>query len=130
MISPRDLSGLGVLSDANLVKALVKPSISAWAVNQLHWKRRAELDRLLVTGQRIRQAQAANAAERFADMRGSLDARRDALSQLLDLATSLLREAGHSPTPDTIHRITTTLEASPPTRRLPMARRPGVSARM
>ena len=44
-------------------------------------------------------------------MRGSLDARREALSHLSDLATVLLRDAGHNPAPDTIHRITTTLEA-------------------
>jgi len=44
-------------------------------------------------------------------LRGSLDARSEALSQLSDLATVLLRDAGHNPTPETIHRITTTLEA-------------------
>ena len=105
------LKRAGRADDANLVKALAKPSISAWAVNQLHWKHRAALDRLLVTGQRFRQSKTSNAAERLADVRGSLDARRDALSHLLDVATALLRDAGHSPTPDTIHRITTTLEA-------------------
>ncbi len=47
----------------------------------------------------------------MADLRGSLDARGEALSRLSNLATVLLREAGHNPTPDTIHRITTTLEA-------------------
>jgi molecular chaperone DnaK (HSP70) len=47
----------------------------------------------------------------MADLRGSLDARSEALSHLADLATVLLRDAGHNPTPDTIHRITTTLEA-------------------
>ena len=44
-------------------------------------------------------------------MRGSLDTRRGALSHLSNLATGLLRDAGHNPTPDMIHRITTTLEA-------------------
>ena len=44
-------------------------------------------------------------------MRESLNARRDALSVLSELATSLLRDAGHNPTADTIHRINTTLEA-------------------
>ena len=44
-------------------------------------------------------------------MRGSLDTRSEALSHLSDLAAVLLRDAGHNPTPDTIHRITTTLEA-------------------
>jgi len=50
-------------------------------------------------------------AHRQQDGRLARIARREALSQLSDLATVLLREAGHNPTPDTIHRITTTLEA-------------------
>ena len=44
-------------------------------------------------------------------MREALDARRQALSHLSDLAAALLRDAGSSPTPETIHRISTTLEA-------------------
>jgi molecular chaperone DnaK (HSP70) len=44
-------------------------------------------------------------------MRDSLQARSEALLQLSELATSLLSDAGHSPAPGTIHRITTTLEA-------------------
>ena len=105
------LKRAGRANDANLVKALAKPSITAWAVNQLHWRHREALDRLLVTGQRFRQAQTSQTAARISDMRGSLDARREALSHLSNLATVLLRDAGHNPTPDTIHRITTTLEA-------------------
>jgi hypothetical protein len=101
----------GRANDSNLVKALAKPSISAWAVNQLHWNHREAFDRLLSTSQRFRQSQASHTAAGMADLRGSLEARGEALSQLSDLATVLLREAGHNPTPDTIHRITTTLEA-------------------
>jgi uncharacterized phage infection (PIP) family protein YhgE len=101
----------GRANDANLVKALVKPSISAWTVNQLYWNHRAAFDRLLAAGQRFREVQASGLTGKVADMRGSLDARREALSHLSELATSLLRDAGHNPTPDTIRRITTTLEA-------------------
>src|SRR3989442_363610 len=101
----------GRADDANLVKALAKPSVSAWAVNQLYWKHRDAFDRLLATSQRFRQAQTSGTAGRIADIRESLDARREVLSHLSDLVTVLLRDAGHNPTPDTIHRITTTLEA-------------------
>jgi len=101
----------GRANDSNFVKALAKPSISAWAVNQLHWNYREAFDRLLSTSQCFRQSQTSHPATRMADLRGSLDARGEALSHLSDLATVLLREAGHNPTPDTIHRITTTLEA-------------------
>jgi hypothetical protein len=101
----------GRADDANLVKALAKPSVSAWAVNQLYWKHGEAFKELLAAGQRFREAQTSNSDARIADMRESLDARREALSLLSDLATVLLREAGHNPIPDTIHRITTTLEA-------------------
>jgi hypothetical protein len=93
------------------VKALAKPSITAWAVNQLYWQHREAFDRLIATGQRFRQAQTSSRAGKVADMREALDARREALLQLSDLATALLRDAGSSPTPETIHRISTTLEA-------------------
>ena len=112
-------------NEADRVKALVKPSISAWAVNQLYWRHREVFDRLIATGQRFRQAQTSRLAGKVADMRGPLDARREALSHLSDLATALLREAGHKPTPDTIRRITTTLEAMSAYASLPDAARPG-----
>jgi hypothetical protein len=101
----------GRANDSNFVKALAKPSISAWAVNKLLWNHREAFDRLFASSQRFRQSQTSHPAARMADLRGSLDARGEALSQLSDLATVLLREAGHNPTPDTIHRIATTLEA-------------------
>jgi hypothetical protein len=102
-------------AEAVLVKALVKPSISAWAVNQLYWNHRDAFDRLIAAGERFHKAQSSRLAGKLADMRGALDARREALTHLTDLATSLLRDAGpnpgQNPTPDTIRRITTTLEA-------------------
>jgi hypothetical protein len=102
-------SGRG--DEAARVKALAKPSISAWAVNQLYWNHREAFDQLIASGERFHKAQKSG---KVADMRASLDARREVLSQLTDLATSLLRDAGpnpgQNPSLDTIHRITTTLE--------------------
>lgn len=101
----------GRADDANLVKTLTKPSVSAWTVNQLYWNHRVAFDRLLAAGQRFHKAQASGLAGKVADLRGSLDARREALLRLSELAESLLSDAGHSPSPDTIRRVTTTLEA-------------------
>jgi hypothetical protein len=105
------LKQTGRADDANLVKTLVKPSISAWTVNQLYWNHRVAFDRLLAAGQRFHKAQTAGAAGRLADLRGSLDARREALMRLSELAESLLTDAGHNAAPDTLRRVTTTLEA-------------------
>jgi hypothetical protein len=101
----------GLHDEAQRVKLLTKPSISAWAVNQLYWMHREAFDQLIATGKRIHQRQTSRLAGKVADMRESLDARRKALSHLSDLATSLLGDAVHNPTPDTMRRITTTLEA-------------------
>lgn len=98
----------GQANDASLVKALQKPPVSAWAVNQLYWNHRDEFDALLAAGKRVHKASLSGKA---AELRGSLDARREALSHLEDLATSLLIEAGHNPSLDTLRRINTTLEA-------------------
>lgn len=106
------LKQVGLGNEAERVKALVKPSISAWAVNQLYWKYRDAFDRLVATGQRFRKAQTSGLAGKVAEMRGALDARREALSHLTHLATALLSDAGHNPTSDTIRPITTTLEGN------------------
>lgn len=98
----------GNADEAERVKALVKPPVSAWTVNQLYWTHREEFDELLATGQRFRKAQTSG---KMTNMREALDGRREALSQLSDLATEILRDAGHNPSLDTLRRITTTLEA-------------------
>ena len=101
----------GRANDANLVKTLTKPSVSAWTVNQLYWNYRDEFETLLAAGRRVREAQVSGAASRLAEMRAALDARRAALVDISELAASLLRDAGNNPSPETIRRITTTLEA-------------------
>jgi hypothetical protein len=111
--------------DAARVKALVKPSITAWAVNQLYWKHRKEFDQLIAAGQRFRQAQASQLAGKVADTRGPRDERREALSELSRLASALLRAAGHNATSDTMRRVTTTLEAMSVYASLPDAPPPG-----
>src|SRR5882672_4387613 len=62
-------------AEADLVKALVKPSISAWAVNQLYWNHREAFERLLESGARFHKAQSSRLAGKLADMRTALDAR-------------------------------------------------------
>ena len=98
----------GYADEAQRVKALTKPSISAWTVNQLYWNHRDEFDELISTGQRFRKAQASG---KMVNMREALDARREALAQLSNLATEILGDAGHNPSLDVLRRITTTLEA-------------------
>jgi len=115
----------GHAGEADEVKALVKPSITAWAVNQLYWQHQEDFNRLIATGQRFRQAQTSRAAGKMTDMRVSLDERREVLSELSKLADTLLRDAGHNPSLEIIRRITTTLEAMSAYASLPDGLRPG-----
>lgn len=115
----------GRQNDADRVKLLAKPSVSAWAVNQLYWDHREAFDQLIATGKRFRPAQTSRRGGKVSGMRDSLDARRDALVHLLDLATELLRDAGHNPSLDTLRRITTTLEAMSAYALLPGGPSPG-----
>jgi hypothetical protein len=98
-------------ADADAVRALPRPTVVAWAVNQLYWEHREAFDHLLETGHRFYDAQMAQLSGTAADLRGALEARREALSDLTRRAADLLHAAGHAAAPDTMRRITTTLDA-------------------
>ena len=55
----------GRVNDANLVKTLTKPPVSAWTVNQLYWNHRDEFEVLLAAGQRVRKAQVSGSASKL-----------------------------------------------------------------
>ncbi|HEX7235418.1 MAG TPA: hypothetical protein VF405_00575, partial [Gammaproteobacteria bacterium] len=99
------LKKAGRADEANEVKALAKPSASAWVVNQLYWRHRESFNRLLKTGERLR----AHAGQLTGD---AVDARREAMAELTRLAELiLLRDGTHAATRDLMRRVTTTLEA-------------------
>jgi len=102
------LKKTGQRAEAERVKLLTKPPISAWTVNQLYWDHREPFDELMASGQRFRKAQASG---KIAEMRDALNARTEALKELSDLATTLLGDADHNASLDTIRRVTSTLEA-------------------
>jgi hypothetical protein len=77
-----------------------KPSISAWAVNQLYWHARDAFDRMTDTADQLRK--------------GKLDAdkpHREAIATLRARAATMLKDAGHPPTEGVLRRVTTTLSA-------------------
>lgn len=104
------LKKTGKADAAAYVKALQKPSISAWAVNQLFWQHGREFAKLLDAGDRFRDAQKAQLAGKKADIRGTLEARREALTSMSSRASKLLEADGHATTPGIMRRIATTLE--------------------
>ncbi len=96
----------GRAEEAAAVKGLEKPSLSAWAVNQIYWQERKEFDDLLAATAGFRAAQAGRG-----DPRAALEERRQTLARLARKALDKLRDAGGSPGPETARRITNTLEA-------------------
>jgi hypothetical protein len=105
------LKKAGRSDDAERVKSLAKPPVSAWAVNQLYWRHRETFDALIAAGKQLRTAYTLQLSNKPADTHGPSAARREALASLLHWADHILREAGHTPTPEMMRRITTSLEA-------------------
>ena len=102
-------AGRDVLSSQ--VKTLPKPSISAWTVNQIYWKHRAAFDKMLVNGERFRQAQASRLAGKGTDIHKLLNERREELSAMARLAAEILQRASGAAPPGVMRRVTATLEA-------------------
>lgn len=103
------LKSEGWTLDAERVKALAKPAAPAWAVNQLHWQDPKAIERLLTLGERIRRAQTGQLKN--ADLRALIDEKKKMTAALLTKAAALLEQAGHSVSPDTMRRVSATLEA-------------------
>ncbi len=101
----KQLKAGGDKDAARRVKSLKKPTVSAWAVNQLHWKHPAVIERLIRTAAVVREGlgtrgiDAAAAAEK-----------RAALQSALSMASTILEEAGHGTAQATLRKVSTTLE--------------------
>ena len=93
--------------EAARVKALPKPPATAWAVNQIFWRHRKEMDRLLALGDKVRAAQRKSAG----DLRDLLAERRRMVSELTGRAAEILEGAGSAASMDAKRRIATNLES-------------------
>ena len=109
----RRLRREGQAEAARQVKALRRPPLSAWAVNQLARGHVEQLGALLAAGERLRAAhQAAVAGEGAAELRAAAKAEREAVAGLVRSAMGLLGEAGHPATDATRDRVAATLHAA------------------
>jgi hypothetical protein len=119
------LKKAGQQAAADAAKALPKPSVAAWAVNQLYWRHRRPFDRLIEAGDRFRQVQSTQQTRTTASVREHLEARREAQAGLVRIAADILREGGYSGARDMLRRVTSTLEALATYGSLPDAPRAG-----
>jgi hypothetical protein len=101
----KELRDRGLREEAEAVKALAKPSVAAWAVNQLTRRRHADLDEFLVASAAARDAQLSGAA----DAREAVQRQRKALETLVSAARE---ELGGDASEAVTTRIRQTLEAA------------------
>ena len=91
----KELRGDGEREAANAVKALRRPTVAAWALNQLSRRRRKDLDELLSAGEGLRAAQEELLAGGDRSAFQEAAAReRDLVAKLAADATTLASEAG------------------------------------
>ena len=93
------------------VKGLSRPSLPAWALNQVYWQARDDFDRLTAAGDRMRDAQRQALGGRDVDQREPGRERQQAVRAVVDRAVSLMRAAGQTVTDATRQRIAVTADA-------------------
>jgi hypothetical protein len=103
--------------DAKRVRALVKPTVVPWAVNQVYWQARPTYEKLLKSGERLRAAQIASLeGRRGGDVREAGDAHRTALADAVKAAERIAAAAATNPPADALMRTfeTLSLASEPP----------------
>ncbi len=110
----RQLRQAGRRKEAQAVAKLRKPSLAAWAVNQLVRTQRREVDALFRSGDALQKAQADLISGRgdAQMLRGAVDAERTAVDQLTDTARGLLSAQGHGLTSPKLEQVSETLHAA------------------
>jgi len=106
-------------ANAAEIRALTKPPVAAWAVNQLYWRDRRAWDALVDAAENLRRANKAVLAGKSGDVRAAGAAHDAAVQDALKATLAQLAEGGHPVTDATRQSILNTLRA------LPADERPG-----
>ncbi len=107
------LRAKGQREAADEVKKLRKPTVAAWAVNQLARSEKMRIRGLLTAGERLRKAHAELLAGGPSEaLERARNDERAATEELAGAARRLLEEAGHPPTEAVLDRVRETLHAA------------------
>ncbi len=90
---------------AATVKSLTKPSVLAWAVNQLVWKDRSTFDRLIFAGRSLRASQIARLEGRGREADAAATAHRSALAAATTAAQRHAASAGLNAPSESLGRM-------------------------
>ena len=97
---------------ATTVKALAKPSVLAWAINQLYWHDRALFDRVMTAGQALRAGQIARLEGRGGHGDTTASEHRSALAAASAAANRRADAAGLNAPTDSLGRMLETLSTA------------------
>lgn len=101
----------GDTEQAAFIKGLVKPSVSAWAVNQLFWRKRELIDSLVAAGTALSSAHAeALKGAGSSALNAATQGRRHAVAAAVAAAEHILGEAGHAAAAATLSKVRVSLE--------------------
>jgi hypothetical protein len=95
------------------VRSLEKPSVAAWAVNQLYWQRRHVYDGLVRAAEKLRAAHKAVLTGRSGDLRETGQAHETQIDLATKATLEVLASEGQPVTDATKQAIITTLRALP-----------------
>jgi hypothetical protein len=126
--SARNVLSKGAGVDAARIRALTKPPIAAWAVNQLYWRDRNTWDALIAAAEGARRTHKAVLSGRSGDVRAASKVHDDAVEVALKATLALLGKAGQPVTDATKQSVAVTLRALPseePPGRLTRTLQPG-----
>lgn len=99
--------------DAAAIRAFEKPSVPAWAVNQLYWKHRRTYDRLTRASERLRAAHAQRLKGRKVDVATFESQHAAAVKDASETVRAILAAAGDPATLSTLKAVIDTLQALP-----------------
>ena len=98
-------------ADKTKVRELQKPTLPAWAVNQLYWRKRKSFDRILDAAKRRRVEHGRQLSGKAAEVEVAESRHREAVRAAMDDIRDLLLAAGEKDTPATMLAVGETLEA-------------------
>src|SRR5688572_1401407 len=100
-------------AEAQRVKALKKPTVVPWTVNQVYWHARPVYDHLARSGAALRSAQVAALSGRPANVRAASESHRKAISEAVAEGSRLASRADAQPSAEELARTFEAVSLTP-----------------
>jgi valyl-tRNA synthetase len=102
-------------SGDNAIKKLEKPTLPAWAVNQLYWRQRKVYDEVIKTSTQVRTAYKQMLGGKQADVKAAEAFHAEAMRRAKDAIRRILEEEGNTASDAVMTPVVETLDALPTT---------------